>query len=190
LKDVPHVTLLPPLDYLPLVHLMKKATLILTDSGGVQEEAPSFGIPVLVMRETTERPEGVAAGTLKLVGTETSHIVQEAKRLLGDESEYAKMSKASNPYGDGHTADRVNNATHVELFPLFRATLGRLNSRAQPPSISIPLSFRKRRPPAVTSGRFCEIWAITSVTIGGVMPLAPLRIAVAEILSRRRMRQG
>jgi len=110
LKDVPHVTLLPPLDYLPLVHLMKKATLILTDSGGVQEEAPSFGIPVLVMRETTERPEGVAAGTLKLVGTETSHIVQEAKRLLGDESEYAKMSKASNPYGDGHTAERIVEA--------------------------------------------------------------------------------
>src|SRR5215510_6564005 len=68
LKDVPHITLLPPLDYRPLVHLMKHATLILTDSGGLQEEAPSFGIPVLVMRETTERPEGVEAGTLKLVG--------------------------------------------------------------------------------------------------------------------------
>lgn len=110
LKGVKGVTLLPPLDYLPLVHLMKNSTLILTDSGGIQEEAPSFGVPVLVLRETTERPEGVDAGTLKLVGTETSHIVQEAKRLLDDESEYAKMAKASNPYGDGHAAERIVEA--------------------------------------------------------------------------------
>lgn len=110
LDGVEGVTLLPPLDYLPLVHLMKRATLILTDSGGLQEEAPSFGVPVLVMRETTERPEGVDAGTLKLVGTETRHIVQEAKRLLDDESEYAKMAKASNPYGDGHAAERIVEA--------------------------------------------------------------------------------
>jgi UDP-N-acetylglucosamine 2-epimerase (non-hydrolysing) len=110
LKDVQHITLLPPLDYLPLVHLMKRSTLILTDSGGIQEEAPAFGIPVLVLRETTERPEGVEAGTLKLVGTETSHIVQEATRLLDDPTEYAKMSKASNPYGDGHAAERIIQA--------------------------------------------------------------------------------
>lgn len=110
LKDVKHVTLLPPLDYLPLVQLMKHATLILTDSGGIQEEAPSFGIPVLVMRETTERPEGVEAGTLKLVGTETNHIVQEAKQLLENPNEYAKMAKASNPYGDGHAAERIIEA--------------------------------------------------------------------------------
>ena len=107
LKGVEHVTLLPPLDYLPLVHLMKRARLILTDSGGIQEEAPTFGIPVLVMRETTERPEGVEAGTLKLVGTESSRIVQEAKRLLDDPSAYAQMSKAANPYGDGHAAERI-----------------------------------------------------------------------------------
>jgi UDP-N-acetylglucosamine 2-epimerase (non-hydrolysing) len=110
LKDVQHITLLSPLDYLPLVHLMKRATLILTDSGGIQEEAPAFGIPVLVLRETTERPEGVEAGTLKLVGTDTSHIVQEATRLLDDPSEYAEMSKASNPYGDGHAAERIIQA--------------------------------------------------------------------------------
>jgi UDP-N-acetylglucosamine 2-epimerase (non-hydrolysing) len=110
LKDLKHITLLPPLDYLPLVHLMKRATLILTDSGGIQEEAPAFGIPVLVMRETTERPEGVDAGTLKLVGTDTSHIVQEAMRLLDDPVEYAKMAKASNPYGDGHAAERIVEA--------------------------------------------------------------------------------
>jgi UDP-N-acetylglucosamine 2-epimerase len=93
-----------------MVHLMKHATLILTDSGGLQEEAPSFGIPVLVMRETTERPEGVDAGTLKLVGTEARRIVQEATRLLDDPAEYAKMAKASNPYGDGHTAERIVEA--------------------------------------------------------------------------------
>ncbi len=110
LKGVNHITLLPPLDYLPLVHLMKHATLILTDSGGIQEEAPAFGIPVLVLRETTERPEGVDAGTLKLVGTETSRIVAEAGRLLDDPVEYGKMSKASNPYGDGHAAERIVEA--------------------------------------------------------------------------------
>lgn len=110
LKDAEHITLLPPLDYLPLVHLMKRAALILTDSGGIQEEAPSFGIPVLVLRETTERPEGVEAGTLKLVGTETSRIVEEAARLLDDAAEYIKMSKASNPYGDGHAAERIIQA--------------------------------------------------------------------------------
>ncbi|MDX1379443.1 MAG: UDP-N-acetylglucosamine 2-epimerase, partial [Anaerolineales bacterium] len=107
---VDNVTLLPPLDYLPLVHLMKHARLILTDSGGIQEEAPAFGIPVLVLRETTERPEGVDAGALKLVGTETNHIVQEAKRLLDDESEYLMMAKASNPYGDGRAAERIVEA--------------------------------------------------------------------------------
>jgi len=107
LRDIPHITLLPPLDYGPIVHLMKNAALILTDSGGLQEEAPSLGIPVLVMRETTERPEGVDAGTLRLVGTDTSRIVQEATRLLEDQSEYVKMAKASNPYGDGHAAERI-----------------------------------------------------------------------------------
>jgi UDP-N-acetylglucosamine 2-epimerase (non-hydrolysing) len=110
LRAVPHLTLLPPLDYRPMVHLMKHATLILSDSGGLQEEAPSFGIPVLVMRETTERPEGVEAGTLQLVGTDTSRIVHEARRLLENEAEYEKMAKASNPYGDGHTAERIVEA--------------------------------------------------------------------------------
>ena len=107
LKDAAHITLLPPLDYLPLVHLMKHAKLILTDSGGIQEEAPAFGVPVLVLREVTERPEGVEAGALKLVGTKTSRIVQETKRLLEDESAYAAMAKASNPYGNGHAAERI-----------------------------------------------------------------------------------
>ncbi len=110
LGKTPHVTLLPPLDYLPLVHLQKRATLILTDSGGIQEEAPAFGVPVLVLREVTERPEGVAAGALKLVGTETNRIVQTATRLLEDDSAYAEMAKATNPFGDGHAARRIVEA--------------------------------------------------------------------------------
>lgn len=107
LKGVNHITLLPPLDYLPLVHLMKHATLILTDSGGIQEEAPAFGIPTLVLRDVTERPEGVEAGTLKLAGTETAQITSEASRLLDNPSAYRAMSQASNPYGDGHAAERI-----------------------------------------------------------------------------------
>ncbi|MCL4530722.1 MAG: UDP-N-acetylglucosamine 2-epimerase (non-hydrolyzing) [Chloroflexi bacterium] len=110
LKDVPHVTLLPPLDYLPLVHLMKRSTLILTDSGGIQEEAPTFGVPVLVLREVTERPEGVEAGTLKLVGTDAGRIVEEATRLLDDPSAYAAMARAANPFGDGHAAEKIVRA--------------------------------------------------------------------------------
>ena len=110
LKGVEHITLLPPLDYLPLVHLMKHAKLILTDSGGIQEEAPAFGIPTLVLREVTERPEGVEAGTLKLTGTSTSRIVEEARRLLDDESAYARMAGAVNPYGDGRAAQKIIQA--------------------------------------------------------------------------------
>lgn len=110
LKDVPHVTLLGPLDYLPMVHLMKHARLILTDSGGLQEEAPSLGVPVLVLRETTERPEGIEAGTLKIVGTETQNIVQHATSLLDDPMLYAQMARAANPYGDGQAARRIVEA--------------------------------------------------------------------------------
>ncbi|HKY56029.1 MAG TPA: UDP-N-acetylglucosamine 2-epimerase (non-hydrolyzing) [Anaerolineales bacterium] len=110
LRGIGRVTLLPPLDYLPMVHLMKHADLILTDSGGLQEEAPSLGVPVLVLRQTTERPEGVEAGALKLVGTETSQIVREATRLLEDPVAYAEMAKAANPYGDGHAAERIVEA--------------------------------------------------------------------------------
>lgn len=110
LGEVPHITLLTPLDYLPLVHLQKRSKIILTDSGGIQEEAPAFGVPVLVLREVTERPEGVAAGTLKLVGMETETIVREATRLLDDPSAHAEMAKAVNPFGDGHAAERIVEA--------------------------------------------------------------------------------
>jgi UDP-N-acetylglucosamine 2-epimerase (non-hydrolysing) len=110
LGSIPHITLLPPLDYLPLVHLQKRAKIILTDSGGIQEEAPAFGVPVLVLREVTERPEGVKAGTLKLVGTGTRDIIREATRLLDDPGAYASMAKTVNPFGDGHAADRIVEA--------------------------------------------------------------------------------
>jgi UDP-N-acetylglucosamine 2-epimerase len=110
LADAPNVTLLEPLDYLPLVQLMKRSTLILTDSGGIQEEAPSLGVPVLVMRETTERPEGVEAGVVSLVGTGRARIVEEARRLLTDPAAHAAMARRANPYGDGHAAERIVSA--------------------------------------------------------------------------------
>lgn len=107
LGGVEGVHLIEPLDYLPFVRLMSRAHLIITDSGGVQEEAPSFGVPVLVMRDTTERPEAVEAGTVKLVGAQASRIIEAATRLLDDEEAYSAMSRAHNPYGDGRAASRI-----------------------------------------------------------------------------------
>lgn len=104
-----NIYLIEPLDYLPFVYLMKKSYIILTDSGGVQEEAPSLGKPVLVMRNTTERPEAVAAGTVRLVGADKEKIVFETKRLLADASAYQEMSFAHNPYGDGSACKRIRN---------------------------------------------------------------------------------
>nr|WP_209439257.1 UDP-N-acetylglucosamine 2-epimerase (non-hydrolyzing) [Intestinirhabdus alba] len=110
LGRVANVWLIEPQDYLPFVWLMNHAWLILTDSGGIQEEAPSLGKPVLVMREMTERPEAIAAGTVRLVGTDPQRIVAEVTRLLHDENEYQAMSRAHNPYGDGQACERILNA--------------------------------------------------------------------------------
>ena len=107
LKGINNVHLIEPQDYLPFVYLMNRSHLILTDSGGVQEEAPSLGKPVLVMRDTTERPEAVAAGTVKLVGTDYDEIVKQAQILMDDHKEYEKMSVAHNPYGDGKACKRI-----------------------------------------------------------------------------------
>jgi UDP-N-acetylglucosamine 2-epimerase len=104
------IHLIAPLDYLPFIHLMRQADLIITDSGGVQEEAPSLGKPVLVTRDTTERPEAVEAGTVKLVGTDTASLFTEASRLLDDQAAYEQMSFAHNPYGDGRAAERIVEA--------------------------------------------------------------------------------
>lgn len=101
------IHIIEPLDVLDFHNFLSRSYLILTDSGGIQEEAPSLGKPVLVMRDTTERPEGIAAGTLKLVGTEEETIYNEFCRLLSDKEEYESMSKASNPYGDGHACERI-----------------------------------------------------------------------------------
>ena len=107
LAGIPNLSLLPPLDYLPLVHLLKNARLILTDSGGIQEEATGLGKPCLVLRDVTERPEGIDAGVLKLVGTNTERIVAEASHLLTDKVSYDKIAHAANPYGDGKAAPRI-----------------------------------------------------------------------------------
>lgn len=104
---LPNIYLISPLDYLPFVYLMNKCYLILTDSGGIQEEAPSLGKPVLVMRETTERPEAVDAGTVLLVGTNKEKILKEVLRLFNDQEHYFSMSRAINPYGDGNACERI-----------------------------------------------------------------------------------
>lgn len=109
LKGCDRIHLIEPLDVLDFHNFMARSYLILTDSGGIQEEAPSLGKPVLVMRDTTERPEGIEAGTLKLVGTDEETIYTEFKRLLNDKNEYYKMSKASNPYGDGFACKRITD---------------------------------------------------------------------------------
>lgn len=115
LKDIKNVYLIEPQDYLPFVYLMSIAYIILTDSGGVQEEAPSLGKPVLVMRDTTERPEAVTAGTVKLVGADKTKIIQHVSLLLDEQNEYQKMSFSHNPYGDGKASQRIVDgvANHV-----------------------------------------------------------------------------
>ena len=121
LGQASHVHLIEPLDYLPFVYLMKRSHIILTDSGGIQEEAPSLGKPVLVMRDTTERPEAVAAGTVRLVGTDHARIVQETQRLLNDPSAYQQMAFAHNPYGDGQACQRICNNFEQLAQPLLAA---------------------------------------------------------------------
>ncbi len=115
LGHLPNVALIEPLDYPHFAHLLGLAEIMLTDSGGVQEEAPALGRPVLVMRETTERPEGVAAGTAKLVGTDVTTIVTELFKLLDDKAAYEKMARAHNPFGDGQTARRIVELLSSEI---------------------------------------------------------------------------
>ncbi|MHB8173384.1 MAG: non-hydrolyzing UDP-N-acetylglucosamine 2-epimerase, partial [Nitrospirota bacterium] len=109
LKGIKNIILIAPLDYEPFVYLMSKSYIVLTDSGGIQEEAPSLGKPVLVMRETTERPEGVEAGTACLVGVKAESIIEHVARLLEHEAAYAAMSCRVNPYGDGKASERITS---------------------------------------------------------------------------------
>ncbi|MGN1245234.1 MAG: non-hydrolyzing UDP-N-acetylglucosamine 2-epimerase [Muribaculaceae bacterium] len=115
----PNFFFIEPLQYLEFVHLMSKANIVLTDSGGIQEEAPGLGKPVLVMRDTTERPEALASGTVHLVGTDYDKIVSEVSTLLDDAAAYEKMSKAVNPYGDGHACDRIVRALNGETVERY-----------------------------------------------------------------------
>ncbi|HNX92961.1 MAG TPA: UDP-N-acetylglucosamine 2-epimerase, partial [Syntrophomonas sp.] len=110
------IHLLEPLDYEPFANLMNHSYLVLTDSGGMQEEAPSLGKPVLVLRDTTERPEAITAGTVKLVGTAEDKVYHTAARLLSDTVEYDKMARAINPYGDGKAAQRIVNVIKEFLY--------------------------------------------------------------------------
>jgi UDP-N-acetylglucosamine 2-epimerase (non-hydrolysing) len=119
LGRIPNIMLTEPLDYAILVHIMTQAVLVLTDSGGIQEEAPSLGKPVLVLREVTERPEAIQAGTARLVGTDPQRIVSETVRLLTDPAEYNRMARAVNPYGDGRAAERIVSALLGEPFQPF-----------------------------------------------------------------------
>ena len=112
---IDRIKLIEPLEVFDFHNFQNKSYLILTDSGGVQEEAPSLGKPVLVLRDTTERPEGIKAGTLKLVGTDEETIYQEVKKLLIDKNSYQKMSHATNPYGDGHASKRIVDAIIEKL---------------------------------------------------------------------------
>jgi len=116
LSGLDNVHLIEPLDYLPFVYLMSRSYLILTDSGGIQEEAPSLGKPVLVMRDTTERPEAVDAGTVELVGTDVERICERLQSLLTDEATYQRMSLAHNPYGDGAACSRILDRIAMEKF--------------------------------------------------------------------------
>jgi UDP-N-acetylglucosamine 2-epimerase (non-hydrolysing) len=128
LSGLANVFLIEPLDYVPFVDLMRRAYLLITDSGGVQEEGPSLGKPILVLREKTERPEAVAAGTVKLVGTDVDRIVSEARRLLSDSAAYQSMARVHNPYGDGRASGRIRKAmaayflARPRMAPLMAAT--------------------------------------------------------------------
>jgi len=112
LANLGNVFLVPPLDYVPFIDLMRRAYMLISDSGGVQEEAPSLGKPILVLRDKTERPEAVEAATARLVGTDTVRIVSEASLLLDDPQEYARRARVHNPYGDGHASSRIGDAIH------------------------------------------------------------------------------
>ena len=118
LNGIPNISIIPPLEYVSLVHLMKRSHFVMTDSGGIQEEAPALGVPVLVLREVTERPEGVESGNVRLVGTQPRRILSEAVRLLENPAEHLRMARPAKLYGDGHAAARIANLLHGFLEPV------------------------------------------------------------------------
>ena len=116
LQNIENIYLLRPLDYIPFVYLMNRSHFIISDSGGIQEEAPSLGKPVLVMRDKTERPEAINAGTVKLVGSNRNKIFREASKLLNDKSEYNNHSQKQNPYGDGKASEKIKEILKKEYL--------------------------------------------------------------------------
>jgi len=158
LAGQPNIRLLPPLDYQPFVYLLARSHLVLTDSGGIQEEAPSLGKPVLVLREVTERPEAVEAGTVRVVGTHRRRIREAAERLLEDDEEYHRMARATNPYGDGKAASRVVEAMleardHPPAVLDYQRSSSPIVRRASRRGLSIepfnPTTAERHEPPAV-----------------------------------------
>jgi UDP-N-acetylglucosamine 2-epimerase (non-hydrolysing) len=141
----PRVHLIPPLDYLPFIHLMARAHLIISDSGGVQEEAPSLGIPALVLRETTERPEAIAEGCVRLVGVDEEPIVRAADELLSSATAHGRMARAVNPYGDGHAAERIVAILSKEPWTPFVPVRGVATSGASAPTSPTPLAALSMR---------------------------------------------
>jgi UDP-N-acetylglucosamine 2-epimerase (non-hydrolysing) len=144
LGDLPIMHLIEPVDYLEFVHLMNRATIILTDSGGIQEEAPSLGKPVLVVRDATDRPEGIAAGVARLVGTDPGTLVDECRALLDGGEHYRRMIRPVSPYGDGRAAPRVVRAVMTTLAEDAEDNRRARDASAVPPSSSIvPSSVRE-----------------------------------------------
>jgi UDP-N-acetylglucosamine 2-epimerase (hydrolysing) len=132
------VTLLPPVDYLTLVHLMKRAVLVVTDSGGIQEEAPSLGRPVLVLRDVTERPEAVEAGGVRVIGTNRGFVVEQIRQLLENQLEYQRMARAINPYGDGHASERIVAALLKERLSAVEELSTMVTTSPKPVSSAVP----------------------------------------------------
>jgi UDP-N-acetylglucosamine 2-epimerase (non-hydrolysing) len=136
----PAIRLMEPLDYVPFVDLMLRASILITDSGGMQEEGPSLGKPILVLREKTERPEALAAGTVRLVGSDPRRILAGAGELLDDPAEYARRARVHNPYGDGHASERIEVA--------IRSFFGIKSAPATPEKAAIPVDFARAEQPA------------------------------------------
>jgi UDP-N-acetylglucosamine 2-epimerase len=176
LRSIANISLTPLLGYPDLINAMKRACLVLTDSGGIQEEAPGLGTPVLVLRETTERPEGVEAGAVKVIGTEQACIVREVATLLEDRGAYERMARVVNPYGDGRAAQRIVKAL-LERGALDRSRgLGSRGARRGPPP-DPPTCWRARlaRRSAIRVGSGREASDAASSTALTKAPASPAR---------------
>lgn len=151
LGDLPNVNLIGPQEYLPFVYLMSRAHLIVTDSGGIQEEAPALGKPVFVTRDTTERPEALQAGTARLVGTDRDRIIRQVEQLLDSRAQYDAMAHAANPYGDGHASERIVAA--LKNLPESDSAMPRREDGPEP----FPASADEALAAALPALRHCQV---------------------------------